>query len=400
MLRIGLATVIFAISCFLCFLPAGPAQNPLPGIAASMDGNIRRYFAFWTRATRAAYTQRLRALHAAALRGDRLAFDRESGRLFAGLLNGHTAFSDAWQRIQYNNDPGFDAQPIQGKWVVTESSVPHLSLGTIISRINGRPTDDFVRDIEDESFIGSRSGDADGLAFRFTWLFPRTLNVSTQDGRTIAIRARHSTSDPIEKLNSSRPVLTKTFAHDVGYIRIFSFSSPTDERAALAAVHRFAQSRAIIVDVRGNQGGSTPTDLIESLLNTPAPWWKERSTIRRPQQFTYAPSQNHYRGRLVVIINNGCRSACEDFVMPLKWTKRAVLLGETTGGSTGQPFVRALSNGMFYQIGATHVWFPDGSRFEGVGIAPNITAPKTLNDVVRHRDSVLDAALDAAQRSR
>lgn len=294
----------------------------------------------------------------------------------------------------------FDAQPIQGKWVVTESSVPHLSLGTIISRINGRPTDDFVRDIEDESSIGSRSGDADGLAFRFTWLFPRTLNVSTQDGRTIAIRARHSTSDPIEKLNSSRPVLTKTFAHDVGYIRIFSFSSPTDERAALAAVHHFAQSQAIIVDVRGNQGGSTPTDLIESLLNTFAPWWKERSTIRRPQQFTYAPSQNHYRGRLVVIINNGCRSACEDFVMPLKWTKRAVLVGETTGGSTGQPFVRALSNGMFYQIGATHVWFPDGSRFEGVGIAPNITAPKTLNDVVRHRDSVLDAALDAAQRSR
>ncbi|WP_422059881.1 hypothetical protein [Sphingopyxis sp.] len=50
---------------------------------------------------------------------------------------------------------------------------------------------------------------------------------------------------------------------------------------------------------------------------------------------------------------------------------RAILVGEVTAGSSGQPRFTDWGNGMKLWVGPRRHSFPDGREFEGVGIRPD-----------------------------
>ena len=104
------------------------------------------------------------------------------------------------------------------------------------------------------------------------------------------------------------------------------------------------------------------------------------------------PEADAYQGRLAVLVDAGCLSACEDFVMPFKDNGRALVVGETTGGSTGQPYMLDLGDGMQAIVGAKREMFPDGSPFEGIGIRPDVEAPPKVDDLRAGHDVALEAA--------
>ena len=55
-------------------------------------------------------------------------------------------------------------------------------------------------------------------------------------------------------------------------------------------------------------------------------------------------------------------------------------------------------DGMILNIAAIHHTFPDGSQFEGVGIAPDISVDIAPDDLRSGRDVVLNTALELAQQ--
>jgi carboxyl-terminal processing protease len=55
------------------------------------------------------------------------------------------------------------------------------------------------------------------------------------------------------------------------------------------------------------------------------------------------------------------------------------------------------ANGMMLNIAAVHHTFPDGSQFEGVGIAPDMPVEVTPEDLHAGRDPVLKKAVEIAQ---
>jgi carboxyl-terminal processing protease len=79
--------------------------------------------------------------------------------------------------------------------------------------------------------------------------------------------------------------------------------------------------------------------------------------------------------------------------MPFKVNHRAQLVGETTGGSSGQPLQLDVGQGMMVIIGAKRESFPDGSQFEGVGIQPDIEVRPSVNDLRSGKDTALEVAL-------
>src|SRR5262249_35114484 len=109
-------------------------------------------------------------------------------------------------------------------------------------------------------------------------------------------------------------------------------------------------------------------------------------------------NEGAYGGRLILLIDRVCSCACEDFVMPFKYSKRATLVGETTTGSYSETRHTNFENGMVLNISAVHHAFPDGSTFEGVGIAPDVPVDMTPDDLKAGRDPVLQKALELAQR--
>ena len=119
-------------------------------------------------------------------------------------------------------------------------------------------------------------------------------------------------------------------------------------------------------------------------------------TVResRPQ----APVPDAYAGQLLLLVDRFCGSACEDFVMPFKDTRRAVLVGETTQGSSGNPYRADLGHGFSVAVGARRYRFPDGQPFEGVGIAPDVPVEQRISDLAVGRDAAFDRAQVLAAR--
>jgi carboxyl-terminal processing protease len=105
------------------------------------------------------------------------------------------------------------------------------------------------------------------------------------------------------------------------------------------------------------------------------------------------PASDSYKGRLAILADGGCNSSCEDFVMPFKDNSRALVVGETTGGSSGQPFMQDLGNEMMLVVGTKRESFPDGARFEGVGIRPDVEVRVKIADSQQHQDVVLQEAI-------
>jgi C-terminal processing protease CtpA/Prc len=98
-------------------------------------------------------------------------------------------------------------------------------------------------------------------------------------------------------------------------------------------------------------------------------------------------------GPLVVLVGPHTFSSAEDFLIPLVHAKRATLLGETTGGSTGQPLTIPLPGGGFCRICTLQSFFPDGREFVGRGIEPDVVVHPTQKDIYDGRDPVLEEAV-------
>jgi C-terminal processing protease CtpA/Prc len=74
--------------------------------------------------------------------------------------------------------------------------------------------------------------------------------------------------------------------------------------------------------------------------------------------------------------------------------KRGTIVGEPTGGSTGQPLMFKLPGGGAARVCTKRDTYPDGKDFVGVGVQPQVLVRPTIADFRAGRDTVLEAALD------
>jgi carboxyl-terminal processing protease len=110
------------------------------------------------------------------------------------------------------------------------------------------------------------------------------------------------------------------------------------------------------------------------------------------------PGETVYAGPVVILVDDACASACEDFALPFASSGRGTLVGEPTSGSTGQPYMWTFDNGMSFRVSARRVSMPDGAPFEGVGIVPDVEVRPTSGDLRSGRDPVLETAREIARR--
>ncbi|HLY72093.1 MAG TPA: S41 family peptidase, partial [Puia sp.] len=97
---------------------------------------------------------------------------------------------------------------------------------------------------------------------------------------------------------------------------------------------------------------------------------------------------------LVVLMGNSTASAAEDFLIMLSNLKnRALTIGQTSFGSTGQPLSFDLPGGGSGQVCSKKDTYPDGKEFVGYGIKPDIVVEKNIEAILKHRDPELETAL-------
>jgi len=340
---------------------------------------------------------------------DRRNFDLASMALIATLHDGHTWFYDNWFDKTFGQPVGFVSYPWEGKWVVIRSGVASLKSGDVIEAIDGTPTQQYFE--RSRKYISASSDRDAGVSFFDTpVLFPERFTATLDGGRQAIIDREHDKKQEPPANTEGRWLALGS----VAYIRVPNFRGIQTSSAALDYLKQFHDAKAVILDVRGNPGLGDGTPLQRSLMDKPYPMWTEHSNMKggfllREYDIAYPemaqlttgeamirPRNPVYTGNLFLLIDRGCTCACEDFVMAFKVTKRAQLVGETTAGSFSMTNFTQFENGMILNIASVRHTFPDGSKFEGVGIAPDIEVHPTIQDLKAGKDMVLERALAMA----
>jgi carboxyl-terminal processing protease len=188
-----------------------------------------------------------------------------------------------------------------------------------------------------------------------------------------------------------------------GYLFLGSWRAPVDEEVLDAMMQRAQHLPGLIIDVRANAGGSDQLALALARRFTtrsfPASYVEIRTDPRVVgAEMPLARSINprgpwQYTKPVVVIAGRGGLSATESFVAAMRTLPQVTVIGDTTGGASGNPGTHALGNGWQFTVPRWLEFGPDRQPIEGRGVAPTVAMPWHPQLYDRARDPLIDAAV-------
>lgn len=333
--------------------------------------------------------------------------------ILRGLQDGHT-------RLSVNAPAGewccfAMAEEIEGRAVITssgpEARQAGLIPGTILLSVDGRPVEDLVAE-QEERVIVSTPWQRRYLAFFRLLSLPAdrmTAEVSflAAEGEVVSVllqREEDSSGRQTAQLDSTPLIRGERLPSEAGLIRIPTFSSSTGHDLVAEfdlALDSLMDAPGIILDLRGNSGGSTfISDRIAGrFFDQVVEYGYEVYPLRLPMRgyrsrgtYIVQPRGNTYHGPVILLTDPANFSTAENFIAALVDSGRAGTVGQVTGGGSGNPVSFDLPGGAQarFSTGAFHRL--NGALIEGQGIEPDFPVLRTIQDVIDGRDTVLETA--------
>jgi carboxyl-terminal processing protease len=210
------------------------------------------------------------------------------------------------------------------------------------------------------------------------------------------------------------PVCLRFLPGNVAYLQVNEFETDAGFKRFAAAFDSIKTTIALVIDLRQNGGGSSGNgyDILSYLTDKayrPGSYQSRiYSAVGRARgegvrfedlykTSTQSPAgvNKLYTKPVAVLISGETFSAAEDFCSAYVGLKRGVLVGEPTGGSTGQPLAFSLPGGIMARVCTKRDAYPNGTEWNGIGILPTVPVHPTVGMLQAGRDPVLEAALRA-----
>lgn len=217
----------------------------------------------------------------------------------------------------------------------------------------------------------------------------------------------------------SAPFEMKMLSNNTAYVALNTFGNYETAEMFAKNFAEIAKADALIIDLRENGGGNSGVGyrILSFLVDKPfkgskwftreyhpafRAWGRTEKTFGDENAYEVTSEQiKKMRGENVlpflkpVIVLSSPRtfSAAEDFLVAFKPLKRGLIVGEPSGGSTGQPLVISLPGGGGARICSKYDSFADGTAFVGVGVIPDVSANPKISDFIENKDAVLERAL-------
>jgi len=342
---------------------------------------------------------------------------RELMRLCARLADGHTNIYGP-REVDDGGKPPLRTALIEGHVMILDA--PNASLeardlraGVEVLEVDGTPVLEYARRDVAPFVSASTPQDRDNRTFWYGFL-------RGPSDKPVRLKLRDAAGKEFERVLERRgyrdtrriPVFAwRMLPGNIAYVALNDFSSNDLVKQWAEAFPKISAASAIVLDVRLNGGGSSDIgyEVIRSLVDRPVPG--SRQVMRRYNptdrarglliDWTELPAGNiepgkgpHYAGPVVVLAGPATFSAAEDFLVAWKNSGRGKIIGEPSGGSTGQPLFFQLPGGGSARICTKRDTFPDGTEWVGKGIQPDVLVRPTVADVRAGRDTVLERALD------
>jgi len=189
--------------------------------------------------------------------------------------------------------------------------------------------------------------------------------------------------------------------NDILIWKLANFMMP--EKGADNMVDDARNSKAIILDLRGNPGGSA--EAVERLVAEFFDHDVKVADFVGRKKMDLRPSvkgRNRYAGKLIVLIDSQSASASEIFARVMQLEHRATIIGDRSEGAVmvaqGFPMQAGLDHTIFYgaSITVAQMLMKDGTSLEKVGVQPDELLLPTASDLAGHRDPVLAHAVELA----
>ena len=349
------------------------------------------------------------------------AYYRELMQFIALLRDGHSnVYPPEEIAKRFNSWPGVRTAKVEGRVIVMEVTDSDLSrqglrVGDEVVSIDGVGVERYAQERVVPYQSSSTDHDREVRVYSYALLagsaeHPVQLEVRDPDGKQTTLTALRS------GYSATGMHPRKAFAmREDGIAVIGAIQFENGAAAALLGEHiaEVVQAKGLILDLRGNGGGSSRFGfaLLSWLSDAPLPsmasTYRDSNFLDRARVGTSvtvgwrnlasepfrAPRDQVFRGPVALLIDARTFSAAEDTAAVFKLMHRGIVVGSASGGSTGQPWLFDLPGGGRARICVKRDSYPDGTTFVGAGVVPDIEVPLTIKDIREGRDAVLERAV-------
>jgi carboxyl-terminal processing protease len=351
---------------------------------------------------------------------------------FAGLLtDGHTSVLPPWGYLRPDFDnPPLEVQVVEDAFLVAraaetpEFKTQGIHVGLEITEIDGVKIRSYFEDSVNRYYPRGSAHANDAVNIVYLLRGPRDSKV-TLKVRDAARGEREVTLTRNSTLPGGGPFLprillwmlaesaleTESLPGGVRYIRIANFEDPAMGDIFLDLIDTLdeAATTGLLIDLRFSLGGrgDIAEKMIGALIDAPvsSPHWKYPHYVAahrnwgRPPEWSTASNMipardgKRFMGPVVILTAGTASSTAEDFAISLREAGRALLVGERTAGSAGNPIERPLPGGGQFSMATFRAYLPDGGEYVGIGLKPDIGIGPTREDIRNGVDVVMEKGL-------
>lgn len=185
--------------------------------------------------------------------------------------------------------------------------------------------------------------------------------------------------------------------NEIGYVNLISIEKSDIEKIK----QEFKDTKGIIVDIRNYPNAFVVHPLAAFFTTEPTPWVKlTKMNLNNPGEFNFMQAietdntEESYRGKLIVIVNEKTLSQAEFTAMALRAGDNTTIIGSTTAGADGDVSTIYLPGNIKTKISGLGVYYPDGTETQRVGIVPDIEVLPTIAGIKAGRDELLEKAIE------
>ena len=191
------------------------------------------------------------------------------------------------------------------------------------------------------------------------------------------------------------PVTAKLLNGDIAYVQLPGFYPGAADQVLQAIAATGAKLHGVILDLRGNGGGS-PTE-VSMLLGafTHGTAYAYDCDVHGNCPATYTDTDVPLLHLpLVVLTDRNCASACDAFSGTVKDLRLGTLVGTRTAGLVAAPAAPyLLDDASLIILPAKHELSADHELINGIGVAPDYYVPLTAYDLSTGHDPDITKAL-------
>ena len=295
---------------------------------------------------------------------------------------------------------------IDDKAVFTEfyndslAKLDDLQIGDAVLKVND--IDVLEKYNQNRKYINGSNEAVKKLGYSFRWIF----NGNTDTVRITFERAGEIKTKLIRRYDRSAlkmqdsPVKKWTIlTNNIGYANMEEGAVTAEDLPIM--MRELKDTKAIIFDLRNYP--EFIWDELVSYLNKEKKIYAHytQPDLRYPGRFVWISADSigkqnpaPYKGKVVILMDEGTQSRAESFVMALQTVDGAITIGRQTSGADGNIADFTFFDDKTTWITGLGVFYPDGRETQRIGIVPTINVPLTLEDIRSGRDGILEKAIE------